>query len=331
MGGIQKFRADNMTNQKEDVEIEKYFERDIIEFLDRKKVIMKTGNTEGAENVEEDMAIALSKNDVELAAKILEVTVNNFNKITEGDVYKEIYFSKIQELARQAEEFLRINPEQNILYEDITLLQESEQLEKGIISKIDVFEKRQIEHEEKELENQEKEADKVARLNKKIKEVNQRIFINLRKKDLKEAINDYKKLKELFEKFPASFEEEKQEFYNDLLAFFMQIQKLKKDLVKIKRKSAEEKALFSIAKQEEGRKYIKIQDIKDIVNNIKQDVRNSDFDSARQKIIELKHISSKIPEEYKHLRTLLESKINTINQRVEMIKKMASHRREAVA
>ncbi len=305
-----------------EIDLERFFEQDMIEFLDRKRALQTSGSSDSRQLDSSDMIDALSKNNVALASRILESAVEQYNQTSSTDVYKEIYFNRIIELAKLASEFIRINPQPSRLKEDITKLYQSKQLDQGPVDKITVFEDRSKEREEKLKLQREKELKFREQLEDKLKIINQNLFISIRKKDVPTAVKNYEEMKLCFEQYPPSFEERKREIYNDLLAFFMQLQKLKKDIVEEQKKYQENRQKLIETAKDNAQKYLRAGEIEEIVNKIKQDVMNSDFNSARAKIIDLKHIASGIPDEYKHVRSVLNAKIDILNQRVEFVKRL---------
>lgn len=308
-----------------EIDLERFFEQDMVEFLDRKKTLTTSGTGgSGAVNTTDnsEMIDALSKNNVALATKILEETIDKYNQISSADVYKEIYFDKIIDLTRLASEFIRLNPQPSRLKEDIALLHQSRQLDQGPVPKITVFESRHRAREEKLKLQRDKELQFREHLEDKLKTINQNLFLSIRKKDIKSAIKYYEEMKLCFEQYPPSFGERKKELYNDLLAFFMQLQKLRKDIVEDAKRHEEEKKKLVESVKGNAQKYLRANEIEEIVNKIKIDVKNSDFNAARAKIIEMKHIASSIPDDYKHVRAVLNAKIDIINQRVEFVKRL---------
>jgi hypothetical protein len=105
----------------------------------------------------------------------------------------------------------------------------------------------------------------------------------------------------------------------------MQINKLKKELGEDKEKSIEDKKRLEVTTKTNTNKYLRLEDLKVIIDQIKEDVKNSDFNSATQKTLELKQITGKIPDQYKHIRSILNSKIDIIVQRVEFVKRLRTH------
>lgn len=158
-------------------------------------------------------------------------------------------------------------------------------------------------------------------LDVKIGEVEKIIFINIRKKNLKEAMLDYKQLKKYFEEYPAKYKSEKQEIYSNLLSYYLQIQKLKKELQQEQDKGYSQEGAAPESKQ----KKLRLEEIKQAIFEIKRDVKNQRFDSAVNRVLELKHQASQIPDDYKSLRGILETKTDLMLQRISFIRRMREH------
>jgi len=302
------------------LDLETYFERDIIEFLDKKLELQESQTKNSSEMIE-----ALESNNISLATKILEDAITNYNKIPMDNVYKDITFKKISEMARQATDFLNLHPQESKLKELIDLLVKSKQLDQGAIEKITVLEQKINERVEAKIEAIEQEKRFALKLDEEIKEINTIIAKDIRQKNIRLAMQEYKKLRICFEKYPTIDLDKKQEVYNDLLSFFMEINKLKRELSEEKVNSAADRAKLELAKKTNTDKYLRLEDVRTIIRGIKEDVKNADFIAATQKTIELRQITSKIPDQYKHIRTILNSKIDVIAQRVEFVKRINNH------
>jgi hypothetical protein len=302
------------------VDLEQYFQRDIIEFLDKKKELQSKEKKNSSE-----MLSALEANNVSLAAKILEDYIIAYNKMTLSNLYKEQSFKKILEMYRQASEFVRLNPQQCKLKEDIDLLANSKELEQGVIEKITVFENKLNELEELKMNAIEQRKQYASKLEQEIKLKNEALGLYIRKRDIVNAIKNYKELKSLFEQYPSVDIEKKQEIYTDLISFFMQINKLRKELEEDKIKIVEDNRRIESASRNNINNYLRLADLKQLIGEIKEDVKISNFAAATQKTIEIREIINKIPDQYKHIRGILNSKIDIIVQRIEFVKRLKNH------
>lgn len=303
------------------LDLEQYFERDIIEFLD-KKLELQNNETKPSSS---EMLLALESNNVAVAAKILEEEIYNYNKLPMSNFYKEQNFKKILEIYMQAKEFIRLNPQECKLKEYIELLEQSKELEQGPVEKINVFEEKLNALEELKINAKAQKQEFAKKLDSQIKERAELLVIAIRKRDMANAMKNYKELKIFFEQYPSSEMEKKQELYNDLISFFMQIKKLRKELEEDNIKILEAKKRLEIATKKNAANYLRLADLKELINQIKEDVKLSDFNSATQKTIEIREIINKIPDQYKHIRSILSSKVDIIVQRIEFVKRLRNH------
>ncbi len=302
------------------LDLDQYLEKDIIEFLDKKKDIQMNEHKNSSE-----MLQALEANNVALAAKLIEETVSFYNQLPISSISKDQYFNKITEMYRQAAEFLKLNPLECRLKEDIELLTNSKELDEGVIERISSLDAKISESEESKINAKKQESEFIAKIDEEIKSRIEKLAISVKKKDLANSIANYKELKLLFEQYPSTESEKKQELYSDLLSFFMQIKKLKKEIEENKAKLLYDKKILESSLRKNVTNYLKLNDLKDLVNQIKDNVRNSDFNSATQKTIEMRQIINRIPDEYKHIRGILNSKLDIIVQRIEFVKRIKNH------
>ncbi len=303
------------------VDLEQYFERDIIEFLDAQRVLQDSEEKHTAS----EMLEALATNNISLAAKLIENAVINYNKISSNNVYKEIHFKKLQDMFRQAKEFTMLHPQQSMLKQYVDMLNESKQLEQGSVEKITALDVKFNELEDARIKAEEDERQFARSLEEKFVASEEILALDVRKKDLDGAVKKYRELKIIFEQYPSKYLDKKQELYNDILSFFMHISKLKRELIDQKKNVFDEKVKLSQSVKNNADKYIRLEEINDTIVHIKEDVRKSDFSAAIQRTIELRELTSRIPDSYKHIRTLLNSKIDIIAQRIEFVRRVKDH------
>ncbi len=300
-------------------ELSRFYEKDIIEFLES----IRYKNNKNEKNVFGAMKEFLSEHDIKKADSLFEELINEYNEIPKEDVYKEILYNRISDIIDYSVKFLDSFGWDNSYGEIISKLINSKELEGMIPDIITVYESRKAEQAKEMVEKSEKDYKHKNYLDKKIQEINNIMFINIRKKDLKGSIKAYKLLKAYFEEYPSKFKSEKQNVYSDLLAHYVQIQKLKKELSRPNVKNhAEDFKRSDVVRK----KYLKLEDVNAGINSIKQHVKKKEFKEAKAEIINLKHLVSKMPDDYKHLKQMLNSKINIINQRVEFAKNIVKKR-----
>jgi hypothetical protein len=303
------------------MDLEQYFERDIIEFLEKQKALQDSEERHTAS----EMLEALADSNVSLAAKLIEAAVLNYNKIPADNVYKEIHFRKLQDMLRQAGEFIRLHPQQSTLKEYVDLLRDSGQLGQGPVERVSALDGKFNEVEEQRLKAEEEEKIFRRALAEKFDASSAALAACIRKRDVAGAMQKYGELKSLFGQYPSLDLERKQEMYNDLLSFFMQIGKLRKDIMEQRRSESEERVRLARTVKAAASRYIRLEDIKATVARVKEDVRKGDFSSATQRTIELREMTGRIPESYRHIRSVLNSKIDIIVQRIEFVRRMKEH------
>lgn len=298
-----------MTDEKERAELTRFFEKDIIEFLDEKLA------QKGAQTMINEIYELVKKQDFDGAAKLLEKAVEEFNKTDSQSAYREIYFNKILDILRAAKKVTKEIKRKNKLTDNITLLENSGQLKQEHTQKITVFMERDKQLEQEEREKLDKELEKAQKIQDKMAKINKELFVSIRKKDLKTAILQYKELKKNFQEYPNIFKEQKKELYNDLIAFFMRIQKLKESIITQNEKGSNDEK-FDLPKEQ----YLTLEQVKIPINEIKNHINQKEYKQAKNKTIQLKHKISLIPNEYSNVKTKLELIANKLLQKIEFAK-----------
>ncbi len=294
---------------KKEEELELFFEKDIIEFLDQK-------NTKGAKDITKELEDAIISKNFEDASKLIEYAIEKFNKTDTKDVYREINFNKVRELIAKAQELTKNIKHKNRLTENINLLKNSSQLTQDPSKNITALEERDRKEEQILEELEQEDVQKAKDIENKLANLNKQLFVSIRKKDLKKAITQYRDIKTLFEEYPSKFQNEKTELYNDIIAFFMRIKKLKDEI-----KQTSDTKLKDLTKPQLSEKYIKIEEIKEIVTEIKQDIKQQNFKDAKTKILNFKHKISLIPQSYSNVKIRLENIASSLMQKLEFYKK----------
>ena len=294
--------------QNNEAELEKYYEQDMIEFLDKKAT--------GAEKQTEITQIeeALKEKNTKKANEILKEIIERYNRTSKNDVYKEIYFNRIIGIVKKIKTYLQKNEEPSELRNNIDLIEKSQELKSGIIDNITVFEEQEKEKEKEKKQRLQEEENLANELSKQMKNINKHIFIAIRKQDLKKAMIYYREFKKRFEQYPTRFIEDKKELYNDLLALFMNIKKLKKQLIKNKEQKNKTK--------EKSRKKLKIEDVKEQIQQIQTQIQNQEYKKAKMNILDLKHKISLIPNQYKNIKQSLEDITKSLIKKIEFSKKI---------
>lgn len=293
-----------------ETELERFFERDIIEFLDQKK----QQNEETPEKKLEKLTLAKSYKE---AKKIIEETIKQFNATPQNSPYREIYFNRIIDLVKIAHDQTK-NTDTNELTELINILINSKQLKQDYSQNISILEEikeRQIKKQEELLQ---KDREIAKQIENEMMQITKQLSVQIRKRDLKNAMKQYQELKKQFEKYPNTLEEEKTEIYNEMIAFYMRITKLKEELIKKQPKKQEQQE-----QQEKIQTHkLKIEQIKEILLEIQQLQKKGNFKEAKNKTIDFKHKISLIPENYINIKSKLEQIANTIIQKIELNKQI---------
>lgn len=309
---------------EEQVELAKFFERDIIEFLDQKKAESMGAGNSLKNKYYSKFESAINASDINKAEKILEDVLTKFNSIDRNSPYKTIIYEDILEILEFSKKEAALLKGDNDLIKILNLIHEQD-IESSMPNTIQAIEKIKVERAQKRIEEESKYYEEKAKLDKAIKNFSQDLFINLRKKDLKSSIETYKRLKEIFERYPSRFEEDKQDIYGNILAFYMQIKRLKEELNQKKEISKKLEIIKEARRTSiEQDKPSELEKIKKIVDEIKEDAKHKDFHAARGKIIDLREIASHVHD--KHIRIMLESKINTMNQKLEFVRRALEHK-----
>ncbi|MFT4282832.1 MAG: hypothetical protein ACMXX6_00215 [Candidatus Woesearchaeota archaeon] len=290
--------------------LEKFYEKDIVEFLEHKA---KEKNIE-SDSVAIRVQKLLERKEEERAEEEIRKAVEEYNTLSLDNIYKEINLKKIRVAMKHIDNYLKTQP---FAGDDIKQLVRSyKELsnEQDIIPpKLEFLEEKDKITDEKERQEAQKDYQQKAKLDKIIRNINEEMFVSIRKKDFKESLKNYMLLKKSFEEYPERFIEDKKNIYNDLLALYVQIQKLK-NIEKEKKTETkkEEKPQINIDPKEF---YQKIEDAK-------SKTRNKEFEKATQIILDLKHQTNKLTNEQKHLREMLNNKLDVIIQRIELAKKL---------
>lgn len=306
------------------INLDNFFEVDIIRFLDE-KAAKKQGRLK--QSILQQAEMALKRKDIETVLNIFEDLTNKYNSVSKSSAYKSLIYGDILELLDVAKKNTEKLDKNSELARIIKNISENEEIKQGELPDvITAFQKIKIERAKIKLEQEEVLYKIQAESEKRRRKVSQNLFVNIRKKQLKESVENYQALKKIFLEYPYKFKEEKEEFYNDILSFYMQIRRLKEDIQEKYRQdiNAKAKKNMEIKEKKSDTNAISALKIKEIMFEIKKDVGEKDFEAARSKLIDLKHITLKISD--KQVRNILESKINTINQNIDFVRRSSEQK-----
>jgi len=291
--------------------LDKFIEQDIKEFLDK-----KAGNSLEF-GFAEKLQKLLDASDYDAAFNLISERIKEYNS-SENNASRAIIFTAIKNIipriSSQHSFDSRLEKLSFLLRNELQNINQPPQRINSIDGLLQTIE----EENKKKLNQAQKTKDE---LEPRIENLTKQIFLSIRKKDVKKSIMYYKNLKKIFAIYPSIFKERKTEIYNDIVSLYVQITKIKKDVELIEKNTLQD----TIKNNEEKKSVVKkigVEHIEKIIQEIKEDTRKKDFDSAKEKIIQLRHIASRIPSEYKHIRLTLESKIGVISQNVELVKRM---------
>jgi len=287
-----------------ETELEKFFERDIADFLDQKKIEF-TENTDTKK-----LERALEDNDVTEARRIIQNAITKFNETEKENREKEIRFKKIQELIKIAQVYTDNTFVKNKLTQDLEILEKSGQIEQKNIEKITIFDEIEATQSKDVQLQKEKEIEEAGKIEQDVQNLTKLLFVAIRKKDLKQAIEIYRDLKFNFEKYPSRLSDKKKEIYNDIIFFYKTIQKIK------------EEQIINISIDKENGEKLYLDPIKRIIEDIKKELKNENYKEAKAKIINLKHMISLIPENYINIKSRLENVAGLLMQKVEFQKRI---------
>lgn len=292
--------------------LSRFIEQDIREFLDK-----KAGNSIEL-GFDKKVQKLLDENNYVAAFNLIAERIKDYNT-SNNNATRAIIFSDIKKILPRISSQHGFNSKLEKL--SFILRKELKDVEQlpNTITAVDKLLQEEAEEDRKKRFQAQKIKDE---LEPKIDALIKQIFVAIRMKDMKKAIGYYDSLKHEFALYPSIFKDRKTEIYNDIVSLYVQIKKIKryaeaqdKKMISDKVKTAEER--------KSAVKKIGAKQIEQIISEIKEDSRKKDFDSAKEKLIYLRHIASRIPKEYKHIRLNLESKINVISQNIELAKRMS--------
>lgn len=307
-----------MVHKRQD--LTRFLKKDIIEFLDKKAPDQDSKSSTTISSNLELFKDAIHDEDWEAASNVFAEMVENYNDISPSDIYKEVSFDKIFDAYKACKD-LHVQGE---LKEYLKLLEEESILEGEVPNNIGVLEVKKQQEREQEFKETEKDYDKKNEIDSKIDDLQKQLFLDIRKKDVSNAVKKYKKIKKLFTEYPARFEEEKEALYDDILSLYVQIQKLSKTVSKEK----------SIKKQEPNntveKQKFEAKKFKKLIIETKNQAKRGEFEVATQNILELKHMTASLPPQKEALHAMLDQKINKLQHAIQVAKRMSENKKEKV-
>ncbi|NQU98901.1 hypothetical protein HQ533_05535 [Candidatus Woesearchaeota archaeon] len=229
------------------MDLDKFLERDVIEFLEQKDLERKEKREVISEEVEEFsmdkdyyqiFREALEKRDLYSAKKMFEEVKEKFAK-AETDVEKNTFTGLIENM-----------------YTDLKNFDAKEDVEKEFVKEITGMEAITKEPIDDKKAKQEKElVDKKIKIKNEIAVHQEKTAEFLQKMDLEAAMSEYRKMKGSFEGFPDGAKQEKEEIFNDVISSYYQIKRLenlkkKETSQEDRKKDDERRRILSKTKQE---------------------------------------------------------------------------------
>lgn len=299
------------------LDLDKFFEKDIIEYLDTKS--REAGG--GTETPEDRYYKNLQQENFESANKELDKLVHQFNELPQNNVYKDITYKQINRAVEEGRKFLDNYTWDNELGVMIKKIDDAKELTDDTPSKINSYEERRAELEKINIEESNKLHGIKEKFDRKIKATHAQIFKAIRKSDLKTAIGYYRLLKKLFDQYPERFQGAKKQIYNDMLAYFFQIKKLQQEL---RKENYLKKNMEAEMRDKQGNKTLTIKDILFKIDTIKKHSRQFQFGLARNELVNLKKVVDNISEEHKGAKDILSGKVEIIQKNLDYAKKLHS-------
>ncbi|MBU1202005.1 MAG: hypothetical protein KJ583_06035 [Nanoarchaeota archaeon] len=310
------------------MDINKFLQKEIIEFLERKK----EGREDIIAEVEEErleggsyltkkdyvklLQDALAKKDVGTAKNLFNEAQGRLTNAASEDerqhftmVIDKLY-AKIKEFSIEEEEIKKRIEKERAKQEDLKreLEKEKELLEK----KKDATQKKPVEKDKEQKKKLSPIEELKANIKKDMAESALNISSHLQKGNLKPAMEEYNLMKEKFKAFPKDNKEEKEELFNDLISNYYQIKKVEN---KIKKEEEEVKVQKTNINKEqfEKSKQESLLSLKKMKVFLQQDDLKKVIDEYKK----LKSIFNEFPKGYEAERKSLYEKIMQVYSEIK--------------
>ncbi|MFH1770381.1 MAG: hypothetical protein ABH828_02375 [archaeon] len=312
------------------MDLEKFLERDMIEFIENKDIERKhaqeavmeeeleeeySETKSGTEAIKQELISQSMKEHLtesrksEIKQHVEEFSEKIFVAIQNKDLAKAmvLYKSMKHEFKKYPE---KDEKEKEKLFND--LIEAYYQIKK--------LEKNQLEekiHVEK-LEEDKKE-HLLGDVNEKIQLILKKIKVYLNHDDITKAMEEYDKLKTVFEKFPREFKEERRKLYDHMVVVYNEIHKQSNIQ---KQKEMDEEKAEPLSKEKDDKKgninflIEQKKKIRDIISLMKQ----KNFEEAGLKLLEAKQAINRFPEEEMAEKEQYTNIVDEINHRLNFLK-----------
>ncbi|MBU0471378.1 MAG: hypothetical protein KKF89_06105 [Nanoarchaeota archaeon] len=235
------------------MDLDKFLEKDIIEFLELKDKEREERKDEASEEIVEKISThqtqyqlfqdAIERKDFYSAEKMFEDVKNKFARAT-SESEKNKYMTLME------------NMYTDLQNSDFENFEKKEDVEKEFVNEIKSLEKDdKLIHGKKRIEQEKELKEQKIKIKNEISECQEKIIDYLQREDLEAAIKEYKKMKARFDMYPEEPKEEKQEVFTTVISTYYQLRKLetlKRSRTENKKKQEEDKrkTLLSETKQE---------------------------------------------------------------------------------
>ncbi len=312
------------------MDLDRFIEKDIIEFLE-KKASNKQSKIAELEELETEKSFtpkknfgnlleqALAANQVNDARRVFDEAQKELeNALTDKD--REGYNSLVEELYTKIQQFSKQEKNKPILNQQNKEFESNKNQTNSQNTKSSKKETSNESKKETKEQNLSLEAKDKIKVRSQIKQTAIRISDYLRKHNLKAAMNEYKLMKKYFALYPKTDHKGKDAMFNDLVASYYQIKKLEEET----KNEVTEKDIAQKKELEE-----KLEDIKHktlyISKKIKVFLGAEDYTKAAENYEQLKELFILMPKNAKKERKLLYNHVlkvyNGIKSKLELEKK----------
>lgn len=275
---------------------------------------------------------ALADQNYNKAKRIFDDLREAYNGLKGDDERREKIYAILEEVYAKIKDGLK---GKESLEDDLAAFEEGMQALEQKDNAVSAFDK-QATSAKRERERNEKE----------LKDILADINTALENKDVKEAIDNYNRLKQAFQNYPSEDKYRKIDWYNQVLGSYEQIKRLqqqsssmtaakKAEEAKRKREEEAEKKREAEKKKREEEEAAKRELASQHLKQIKQEVKDlietldeGDIKSTTALLIDARHQVAGLGKEYDKEKTALEGILGTVTTRIEFLKKQRKEEME---
>lgn len=304
------------------MDMNKFLQRDINEFLDRKAEEQHDalGKMRGEEytvftvgrDYSKEFSVAIEQNNNRKAENIIEELYAAKNSAGEDDENKEKITAIFEEIMKQVEEDTQ-GEQQKELHEFIEKVKSGET--KGITTPGSEL----TPYEQEELEKKKK----VEKLDSELEELVGKIDEAIMQNDITTAASLYKEIQEKFHSYPDEEKDKKVGWYNQVILLYEQIKRLEERIKRNKTADLEKEKVQEKQKEEEQEEQRKAQLI-DIKNRIKKIIftleEEKDVHKVENELIDVRRAIAALDEKSSKEKQGFENIVGTITIRIQHLK-----------